>query len=284
MRNSKGVYSEIISRLHINEGPDEKSAIAAFLMEHLFRISHPDILVEKPIHWTVEMDQKIQSLLGRINRGEPVQYVTGEAWFLNEKYKVNSSVLIPRPETEELVEEAMQYIKTRHAQPVTAADIGTGSGCIAISLALHTHASLVATDVSMEALRVARENALTHQVGVTFLEHDILHDQLPLRAIDLLVSNPPYITRSEHTLMRENVTEFEPHLALFVADDDPLLFYRRIAQEGRRILNAGGMLIVEINEKFGDDVKELFKANGYIDAEVIVDLSGKNRIVKAFQP
>lgn len=283
MRNSKGVYSEIISRIHINEGQDEKNAIGAFLMDHLFGISRPEILTNKPVAWTSEIETRVQALLERINSGEPVQYVTGEAWFLGEKYKVGPNVLIPRPETEEMVQEAIKHIVSLGPRQVVVLDIGTGSGCIPISLALRTHASLVATDISAEALRVAQENARIHHVNVTFLQHDILRDRLPFHAVDLLMSNPPYIARAEQKLMNDSVTRFEPHLALFVPDDDPLCFYRRIAQEGRKILNEKGMIIVEINERYGDDVKELFLANGYTDVCIVRDLSGKNRMVKAFQ-
>ena len=144
--------------------------------------------------------------------------------------------------------------------------------------------SLPTTDISAEALRVATKNARHYNVQIRFYQNDILNERLPFDAVDVLVSNPPYIAKSEALLMKDNVTKFEPHLALFVPDEDPLLFYRRIALEGRRLLTRGGMIIFEINERFGNEIKSLLKDLGFSGSEIVIDLSGKERIVKAFQP
>lgn len=284
MRNSKAVFSEIVSGIHLDEGLDEKKAIAGLLLDHIFQISRSDVMLDRPLEWTPETQAKLSALLTRINEGQPVQYVTGEAWFLGKKFKVDSGVLIPRPETEELVEEALLYLRQRPGELTQVVDVGTGSGCIAVSLALQTSATIFATDLSADALRVANENARTHKVEVSFIQHDIIHEQLPFTSVDVLISNPPYIAQSERSQMKENVTRYEPSLALFVPDEDPLLFYRRIAKEGSRLLKKGGLIIVEINERFGEDTAELMKVAGLVDVAVIRDLSGKNRIVKAYQP
>lgn len=284
MRNSKAVFSEIVAGIHLNEGLDEKKAIAAFVMDHIFHLSGSEVMLDKPLDWQPESQQKVESFLRRINRGEPVQYVAGEAWFLGRKFKVDSNVLIPRPETEELVGEAISYLEQRPGAVTRVVDVGTGSGCISVSLALNTSAIVIGTDVSEGALRVANENANMHNVEVSFIHHDIISDYLPFNGIDVLISNPPYIAQSESSQMKENVTRFEPDLALFVPDADPLVFYRRIAQEGRKILKKGGMVIVEINERFGRETADLMEAEGLINVSVVRDLSGKNRIVKAYQP
>jgi release factor glutamine methyltransferase len=285
MRNSKAVYSEIIAGIRLNEDLDEKRAIASALIDNLFGLSQSEIMLGKPLNWTADIDARVEKSLERINQGEPVQYVTGEAYFFGERFFVDPNVLIPRPETEELVSLIVGRVPSmKKTTSLRIVDVGTGSGCIAVSLARKIKAEFFATDVSAKALSVAKRNSERHRVDVTFLEHDILKHELPINGIDVLVSNPPYIAASEAGTIKQNVTGYEPHLALFVADEDPLIFYNRIALEGRRVLNPNGLIVFEINARFGKEVAHLLKKTGFTAVEVLKDLSGKERIVKAFQP
>jgi release factor glutamine methyltransferase len=285
MRNSKAVYSEIIAGIRLNEDLDEKRAIASALIDNLFGLSQSEIMLGKPLNWTADIDARVEKSLERINQGEPVQYVTGEAYFFGERFFVDPNVLIPRPETEELVSLIVGRVPSmKKTTSLRIVDVGTGSGCIAVSLARKIKAEFFATDVSAKALSVAKRNSERHRVDVTFMEHDILKHELPINGIDVLVSNPPYIAASEAGTIKQNVTGYEPHLALFVADEDPLKFYNRIALEGRRVLNPNGLIVFEINARFGKEVAQLLKKTGFTAVEVLKDLSGKERIVKAFQP
>jgi release factor glutamine methyltransferase len=285
MRNSKAVYSEIIAGIRLNEDLDEKRAIASALIDNLFGLSQSEIMLGKPLNWTADIDARVEKSLERINQGEPVQYVTGEAYFFGERFFVDPNVLIPRPETEELVSLIVELVPSmKKTTGLRIVDVGTGSGCIAVSLARKIKAEFFATDVSAKALSVAKRNSERHRVDVTFMEHDILKHELPINGIDVLVSNPPYIAASEAGTIKQNVTGYEPHLALFVADEDPLKFYNRIALEGRRVLNPNGLIVFEINARFGKEVAQLLKKTGFTAVEVLKDLSGKERIVKAFQP
>lgn len=218
-----------------------------------------------------------------LKNGKPVQYVIGKAWFFDLTLMVNEHVLIPRPETEELV----QWIVDDYRQvnnPVTITDAGTGSGCIPIALARKLpHANVSAFDVSSGALQVAAHNADAANAAVAFFNADMLDESTwkHIPQCDVLVSNPPYIRQSEAAAMDENVTAFEPHLALFVQDDDALLFYKALAKLGRNVLKPGGALYVEINEALGEPVVKLFEQEGYKNCELRNDLSGKQRMVKA---
>jgi release factor glutamine methyltransferase len=190
---------------------------------------------------------------------------------------VNSAVLIPRPETEELISELKSILR----YSASILDIGTGSGCISITLALELRGSKVfATDVSDQALSLSKENNTRLGATVQFLKHDILHEEIPFSGLDVIVSNPPYIVFSEKEQMQPNVVNFEPHLALFVPENDPLIFYKKIASKAYAALKAGGLLCVEINERFGGEVAKLFLDSGFEEIKIIRDLSGKERIVR----
>lgn len=218
-----------------------------------------------------------------LKKGKPVQYVIGKAWFFDLTLMVNEHVLIPRPETEELV----QWIADdyRHVKDsITIVDAGTGSGCIPIALARKlSRAKVSAFDVSAGALQVAAHNATTANTVVQFFSADMLDETTwaVIPQCDVLVSNPPYIRRSEAAAMDEHVTAHEPHLALFVPDEDALLFYKALAQLGKNVLKPGGVLYVEINEALGEPVVKLFEQSGYKAIELRNDLSGKQRMVKA---
>lgn len=222
----------------------------------------------------------ILSIKQRLSDNEPIQYILGETDFFDLSFKVNSSVLIPRPETEELVQWIVDDSITKGMQII---DMGTGSGCIAISLAKKIiNAEVYAIDVSKEALDVAKENSRLNKSSVNFIEFNILNDDYNIlpQNIDIIVSNPPYVKQSERVLMKSNVLDYEPDIALFVDDDDPLIFYKKIAAIGKKILNKGGFIFFEINEALGDEVKNILDDMNYSNIEVRKDINGKHRMIK----
>lgn len=234
---------------------------------------------------------RFEKAILRLKKQEPIQYILGETEFYGLLFKVNQHTLIPRPETEELVEWVVseQASATQNAGHVTILDIGTGSGCIAISLAKNLPNSEVhAVDISSEAIKMARPNAVENRVEVDFFQTDILKAKsLPKGEVqvekhyDFIVSNPPYVRELEKKQMQPNVLQFEPETALFVQDNDPLLFYRVISRLAKTSLKPGGTLFFEINEHFGNEVAELLKEEGFTKIEVKQDIYGKDRMVKS---
>ncbi len=226
--------------------------------------------------------ESIRRVVERLSRSEPIQYIFGECEFHGLRFEVTPSVLIPRPETSELVE----LIVRRHPETgPKVLDIGTGSGCIAVSLAkMLREATVTAIDICDDALAVARRNAETHQADVRFLLADILSesslDEVAPSAFDVIVSNPPYVTEREKAAMDAHVLMYEPAQALFVSDDDPLCFYRHIAARGRKWLSEGGRLYFEINAAYGKELVSLLKAMDYRDVETVRDISGKERFIQ----
>lgn len=217
--------------------------------------------------------------LKRLSHHEPWQYIVGVEYFYGLKFKVNSSTLIPRPETEELV---FQILENHHQDHLKVLDIGTGTGCIPITLKKNRPTwEVSAYDISKDALTVANENAISNQVEVHFFHQDILStDQLP-QQWNIIVSNPPYIPEVEKQLMSKNVFDFEPGLALFVDDIDPLIFYRKIAQLGTLHLHQKGRLYFELNEYYAEATKDLVTSLGYSDVSIINDLMEKPRMLVA---
>ena len=215
-----------------------------------------------------------------LKRGVPVQHVLGEAEFYGLKFAVSPSVLIPRPETEELVQ---MVVNECSDQEVRILDIGTGSGCIAISLAkLLPKASVFATDISSDALEIAKKNAAVNGVGVTFTRHDILSGTVPFMntGFDIIVSNPPYVPFSDRSAMHVNVAEHDPEIALFVPDNDIFVFYRAIAKTCINVLKDNGKLFVETYHLHQERLAEMFKNNGYSRVGQIEDLNGKQRFLR----
>lgn len=277
MTNSKTILTDLIQALTLNIALDEKQAIGSLVMEKIFAIDRMDILTNKPVPFTVIQQQKLNTIINRINANEPVQYVLEEAWFSGRPFYVNTKVLIPRPETEELVQHVLNHDPLQRVL-----DIGTGSGCIAVTVKLERPAAQVhAIDISDAALAVAKINADALGADVTFQQLDILNDAIPFQAVDVVVSNPPYVLRQEQAAMEKHVVDFEPHLALFVSDNDPLLFYRIIAEKSKAVLSDRGILLVEINARYGAAVAALFATLGYQDVLVLQDINGKDRMVKA---
>ena len=255
----------------------EARSYTAFVCENRLGMRFTDVIVEPaapcPDH------EELPQILAAIRDHCPAQYITGFAWFLDRKFAVREGVLIPRPETEELVRMISDRYKGRSGLRVL--DVGTGSGCIAVTLAAELkQAEVVAVDVSESALEVARENARRHRVSVDFVRCDMLQES-PSGYFDLIVSNPPYVTLQEKDEMRPNVLRYEPHRALFVPDDDPLVFYRVIAEYGCRSLNPGGMLWFELNERYGSEVASLLEQSGYSEVAVHDDMFGKQRMAEA---
>lgn len=260
----------------------EAASIADWVMEKLTGWKKIDRIINKKVPLLPDQITQLESYTEALLQHKPVQYVLQEAWFGADAYFVDERVLIPRPETEELVEWVIQ--DNTAAGNIAILDIGTGSGCIPISLRKKLPAaSINACDISAGALDVARQNATVLQASVEFLELDILNSDrwTVLPALDIIVSNPPYIPQKDKATMFQNVLSFEPHLALFVEDDDPLLFYRTIAILGKQQLLPGGKIYVEIHEDLGMVVCELFTANGYRDVTLKKDLQGKDRMVRA---
>src|SRR5258708_29712860 len=274
LTNSKAVFQSIKSQLTLDD-PDEVHAIALAIMEKYYGFALADILSEKTID-EIDFSQVIE----RLNRHEALQYILGEAAFYGRKFKVNPSVLIPRPETELLIQEVVKQNFTSSR----ILDVGTGSGCIAITLKLEIpKAEIYGLDISMSALSVSEENANALKADVKFIQIDFLKD-FSTEPFDVVVSNPPYIKESEKESMRTNVLKYEPHLALFVPDNDPLLFYKAIALKSKTLLSPRGKIFEKINEQYGKKVKELFEQSRLNRVTIIKHLDGKDRLVSAQVP
>jgi release factor glutamine methyltransferase len=219
-------------------------------------------------------------VLQHLTEQKPIQYIFGKAWFYGLEFRVNENTLIPRPETEELAEWIISENKNR--QDITILDIGTGSGCIAVSLAKNLpYAKVFALDVSEQALEVAKYNAEASGANITFIKEDILLVQALPQQFDIIVSNPPYVRHLEKAEIKDNVLQFEPHLALFVEDDDALLFYRTIAQLGKNGLKQSGLLYFEINQYLGNETINMLAESHYKAIILKKDLFGNDRMVKA---
>ena len=257
----------------------ELTAIIRTICCDMLGISSTAYYLKEEVTLTTERGTLLQGIIDRLRQGEPLQYIEGKAPFCGMEFAVNSSVLIPRPETAELVD----WIVCEHAtQQPRILDLGTGSGCIAIALSKQLpQATIQACDISAEALTVAKENARMNEAPVSFFTHDMLDLGTPLpHSYDILVSNPPYIRQSEAADMSIQVTEWEPHTALFVPDDDALRFYRAIAELGQtEALRPGGHIYVEINQALGKETVALFEAYDYQDVELRKDIYGNERMI-----
>lgn len=273
--NSKQLFQKLLRDFTTEDSRAEKEAIILWLLESKLGLSRTVIMANKEVKFDQTfLDQSIH----RLNNHEPLQYILEEAEFYGRKFRVVPAVLIPRPETELLVKLVVDHFQGK--QKIRLLDIGTGSGCIAISLALELRSSTVfATDISRDALGIAKENAKHLKAKVQFDVHDILNDTISMGQLDAVVSNPPYILESEKTLLQKKVIGFEPAQALFVHDSNPLLFHKAIAEKARQSLKPGGLLLTEINENLGKETAALFRSFGYTDVKIIKDLDGKDRAV-----
>lgn len=284
-RELKGLYEE-----------GEALAIANLAMEHVTGLTKTERLVKKADSLLPEQWENLQADLRRLKLQEPVQYVTNRSWFYGMELYVDQNVLIPRPETEELVGWIIDEVRKSGKDvflkgPADAdettllkiLDVGTGSGCIALALKkAMPRAEVWGCDVSEEALNVARRNGSTLNIRVDFQGADFLDElqQKLLPAVDLVVSNPPYIPLSQMSTMRPNVVNHEPHRALFVPENDALVFYRALAAFGRKRMYQNGVIFMEIHEDLGHQVMEVFQQEGYDMVQIKKDMQGKNRMVK----
>lgn len=270
-------YEELWRRLTSIYETDEAKAVVRWLLDVCFGLSWADVLCDKMADLPVEQQQALQEMMLRLEQGEPVQYVAGVADFCGRQYLVAPGVLIPRPETAELC----HLISTQKNRP-SVLDIGTGSGCIAITLALEMSATQVtAWDISDEALRIAQENARILKADVMFEKKDALNLREEADRWDIIVSNPPYIKPQERDGMEKNVLEYEPELALFAPEDQPIIFYQRIGEYARKSLRTDGQLFFELNPLTADAVGDYLQQLGFVEIEILQDQNGKRRFLKA---
>ena len=289
----------LVEKLSTTFPQREAEQLMRILLEDLFNIDRNRQLMEPNLCIDERQHYLLSEAVRRLLEGEPVQYVTGMARFNDLLLKVSPAVLIPRPETAELVQKITTTSLPCHSfegtceskesmgggtKPLRIWDIGTGSGCIAIALAKHfANAEVIAFDVSEEALQIAKENAENNGVKVTFVHDDVLNPQSDYfnQPVDLVVSNPPYVCDSERTAMESNVLDWEPENALFVPDDDPLQFYRQILRLAKNQLNPNGQVWFEINERMGEDMVRVCHEMGFAQAEILEDFAGKPRFCRA---
>jgi len=279
-------YAELWQPLTARYGEREARAVALWLLDVSFSLSLTDVVCGALDHLQGEPLQRLQLMARRLREGEPVQYVAGVADFGPRQFAVGPGVLIPRPETYELCQWVVSSAGTGTPAPLTVLDVGTGSGCIACTLALELPGARVqALDVSAEALSVARHNARRLGAEVAFRQEDILSWGVspisPKDPISLIVSNPPYICLSERSAMSPHVLDHEPAEALFVPDDDPLLFYRVIARYALQALCPGGQLFFELNAAHATATAALLRREGFADVELRCDQFGRQRFLRA---
>lgn len=279
MINLRSLFSEYKGQLTAIYPEQEAESLVYWLFEAFLGKKRLDIIQDKAL---LEIPLSLQEALEQLLQGKPIQYIIGSAPFYGREFEVGPEVLIPRNETEELVH---LIIKENPQDGLKILDIGTGSGCIPVTLALEMNRPEVfAIDVSEAALDMAKRNAERLLASVVFQQLDILEERIPYEQLDIIVSNPPYVRYSEKERMHQNVLAYEPHLALFVFDEDPLLFYRVIAEKAKQSLKSGGKLYFEINEGLGEDTKNLMEAWGYSQVSILKDLNGKDRILFALNP
>ena len=240
----------------------------------LLGYNRSDCIIHAEKDITSDILGRIKQIIADLKTNKPIQYIIGETEFYGLKFNVNEHTLIPRPETEELVQWILEHEFT------SALDIGTGTGCIPIALKKNKDAEISATDVSESALSVAKENAKINEVEINFLLQDILKTTI-LPKVDVIISNPPYVLDMEKEFILANVLDNEPHLALFVPDNNPLLFYKKIADLAFTSLSKNGLIFFEINEQFGKETVAMLSAIGFVDIELKKDINDKDRMIKA---
>ena len=285
MKTIKDVFIDFKQALTTVYDANEIEALTLMVISEITNLSNGQIKAFPEKEITLEQAERLNNILLRLRTGEPVQYILGYTEFYGLPFKVNSSVLIPRPETEELVEWVLTSVDKSQPE-INILDIGTGSGCIAISLKKNlSKAQVSAIDISTGALDVAKQNAVLNEVEVKFIEADILNpSNFNLQpVIEIIISNPPYVTLYDKSQMHTNVTDFEPHTALFVPEDNPLLFYKAIADFAVEKLKPNGLLFLEINESLGNETVEMLKVKGFKNIELRKDMSGRDRMIKATQ-
>ncbi len=279
VRDIRKYYCEQLCSIYDN---DEANAMILILLEHYFKITRVKMALEPDMRLSESEMLTFHFAVKDLLKNKPIQYIIGETEFCDLKFKVNENVLIPRPETSEMIYKIVERQKTKDKRQLSNLDIGTGSGCIAISLAKQIPNSKVyALDISEKALEVAKENAINNDADVTFIHDDILALKNKIETkFDIIVSNPPYVRELEKAEMRDNVLNWEPHNALFVSDNDPLIFYRNILEFAKSHLKENGEIWFEINEYLGKEMSGLCKEYGFSDVEIFKDFRGKERTLK----
>ena len=252
----------------------EVESFAYLSIEKILGYSKSDCIIHSNQELSNNNIISLENIINDVKQNIPIQYILGEAHFYDLKFKVNSSTLIPRGETEELV----QYILLHDF--ISVLEIGTGSGCIAVSIAKNSNAKITAIDNSIGALEIAKSNAVLNSVEINFQLRDVFNFS-DIKKYDLIVSNPPYVLESEKKLMDKNVLDYEPHNALFVSDNDPLAYYKEIAKIATNNLNKNGLLFFEINEKYSNQIIELLSNLNFVDIELKKDINGRDRIIKS---
>ena len=276
----KSIANKIHEGLATAYSDGEIKALTRILATELLGVSQMAFYLKDEITLTTEQQTLLDNAIKRLAKHEPIQYILGYSDFCGLRFKVTPATLIPRPETSELVE----WIASESNGTENILDIGTGSGCIAVSLASKLPKSSVsAWDISAEALAVATENSKTNGCTVTFKQVDILAYEPAGEQFDIIVSNPPYIKENEKEAMHANVLYWEPHTALFVPDNDPLLFYRTIAEKATTMLRPGGKLYFEINRAHGKETMEMLAALGYTNIELRKDFADNDRMIRAIK-
>ena len=288
--NLKELASRFTQTLSAIYEADEAQAIFFIALENIIGYRRPDYLLKKDQILEATQLAKLEYMLAQLQTGKPIQYILGETYFYGLPFKVDASVLIPRPETEELVEwvlSACGSIVNRKSEILNILDIGTGSGCIAIAIKKNLpNAKVYALDIAKDSLAIARENATLNNVEIEFIEQDILSSStshLP-SSFSLIVSNPPYITATEKLAMHHNVLANEPHRALFVTNEKPLIFYEAIVNFAMQHLKENGLLFFEINEYLGKQTVDLLIDNGFKNIELRKDMQGKDRMICCCKP
>lgn len=274
----RGLFDLIDMRLQTKFPATEAQSIRRMLFEKVLGIAYYQVYIKPNQMVDADRVALVNDILLELEQGKPVHYILGEADFMDVTLKVNEHVLIPRPETEELVRWIIQNNPYSSSKIL---DIGTGSGCIAVTLAKYlAKASVYAIDISADAIQVAGENAKNAEVKVNFIQADILKSpEIHGVPFGIVVSNPPYVRDMERKTMGNNVLNYEPHLALFVPDDDPLVFYRTIIENAIKWLSPQGQVYFEINEAFGNQIVDLLKQNNFSDIELRKDINGRDRMV-----
>ena len=270
------MFKEIVQSLTQRYSVGEARALAFIILEDSFGITRLDVYTDKVRKFSVEEELRLSNILQRLQEGEPLQYILGTAQFCGMTFKVTPDTLIPRPETEELV----QWVGCNIEGNIL--DAGTGSGCIAVSVAHNNpKAKVTAWDISAEAIDVAKENAKNNHVSIKFEQRDMLTYLPEPKSLDIIVSNPPYICEKERADMEEHVLAHEPATALFVPDNNPLKFYNALAKIGKHALKSGGMIFLEINSAYGAETLALFQNEEFCEAELRKDDYGNDRMIKA---
>ena len=278
-RNLKDVIRHIKDELTNIYPERETNSLIEIILDHVVKLKKTDLLINREQTITHQQFKKIEDITKQLKKQKPIQQILGETEFYNITLKINPHILIPRQETEELVD---WIIKDAPPQKINILDVGTGSGCIAIALAKNLPlASVTALDYKQEIIDIVKENAHLNDVKIRIIQSDILNEELPNETYDLIVSNPPYVRPSEREFMKRNVLDFEPYESLFVNERNPLIFYRKIIQLAGKHLLDKGLVYFEINEHLGQEMVRLMKKHNFRNICLKKDLNNKDRMIKA---